>query len=131
MSKFFPSRASRISDRAGLRGILALLMLCAVALGPAAPAQEQPAEAVPATEPQPEPETIPLAEIAQRFDETTRRLRTTDERIAPDPDVDAIDATLPEKHAELEKHASSTTTLLARGPSLNTLEAAERDWETR
>jgi small-conductance mechanosensitive channel len=34
-------------------------------------------------------------------------------------------------HAKLEDHASETTSLVAQGPSLNTLEEAERDWSTR
>ncbi len=93
-------------------------LLSLPALGEDAPAEDGPSL----------PQPIPVAEVAERAEETASLLRRSRALAEPDVSIEAVKDLLAGAISELERRRVETQTLLKHRPALAKLNSLERDW---
>jgi small-conductance mechanosensitive channel len=112
-----------------LRALALGLWLAAVpAQGQEAPAAPAPAPAAPAAEAKPV-EPVPLPRVVEEGEQVERAARALGTLAAPVPEVQQIEATLPEQSAQLEERAKRTKTLATDPSSLVALDEELKSWQ--
>jgi small-conductance mechanosensitive channel len=107
---------------------LAALLAAAPAQGQEPPAPPAPPPAAPAAEAKPI-EPVPLPRVVEASEEAERAARELGSLAAPIPEVERIQATLPEQSAQLEERAKRAKTLATDPGSLVALDDELKSWE--